>query len=90
MAWAFSEVPSGLGSWQPRPLYLVCGCRIGQVGATERPRPWSIKTAEKSLGRRATTQYESEPEQLPGTWLLVLFLGAAALLLVVLTISFVS
>jgi len=35
-------------------LYLVCGRKIGQVGATDRPRPWSIKkTAKKSLGRRA-------------------------------------
>jgi hypothetical protein len=38
------------------------------VGATDRPRPWSIKkTAKKSLGRRAlplTTK--REPEQLPG------------------------
>src|SRR5215216_595243 len=39
---------------QPRPLYLVCGRKIGRVGATDRPRPWSInKTAKKSLGRRA-------------------------------------
>jgi hypothetical protein len=40
------------------------------VGATDRPRPWSIKkTAKKSLGRRAlpfTTSREREPEQLPG------------------------
>src|SRR5215216_6170979 len=53
---------------QPRPLYLVCGRKIGRVGATDRPRPWSInKTAKKSLGRRAlpfTTR--REPEQLPG------------------------
>jgi transposase len=35
-------------------LYLVCGRRIGRVGATDRPRPWSIKTAKKSLGRRAS------------------------------------
>jgi hypothetical protein len=35
-------------------LYLVCARRIGQVGATDRPRPWSIKkTAKKSLGRCA-------------------------------------
>src|SRR5215216_7838373 len=55
---------------QPRPLYLVCGRKIGRVGATDRPRPWSInKTAKKSLGRRAlplTTRKEREPEQLPG------------------------
>jgi hypothetical protein len=39
---------------KPRPLYLVCGRRIGQVGATDRPRPWSIKKiAKKSLGRCA-------------------------------------
>jgi hypothetical protein len=32
------------------PLYLVCGRKIGRVGATDRPRPWSIKkTAKKSL-----------------------------------------
>ena len=41
------------GAQQPRPLYLVCGRKIGRVGATDRPRPWSIKTAKKSLGRRA-------------------------------------
>jgi hypothetical protein len=30
-------------------LYLVCGRKIGPVGATDRPRPWSIKkTAKKS------------------------------------------
>jgi transposase len=44
-------------------LYLVCGRKIGRVGATDRPRPWSIKkTAKKSLGRRAlplTTRKES-------------------------------
>src|SRR5215217_2584964 len=54
--------------FQPRPLYLACGRKIGRVGATDRPRPWSInKTAKKSLGRRAlppTTK--REPEQLPG------------------------
>src|SRR5215217_7320713 len=48
---------------QLRPLYLVCGRKIGRVGATDRPRPWSInKTAKKSLGRRAlplTTRKES-------------------------------
>src|SRR5215203_4999892 len=32
-------------------LYLVCGRKMGRVGATDRPRPWSIKkTAKKSLG----------------------------------------
>src|SRR5215217_3120116 len=54
--------------FQPRPLYLACGRKIGRVGATDRPRPWSInKTQKKSLGRRAlppTT--ERQPEQLPG------------------------
>src|SRR5215208_5127801 len=41
-------------AYQPRPLYLVCGRKIGRVGETDRPRPWSInKTAKKSLGRRA-------------------------------------
>ena len=48
-------------------MYLVCGRRIGRVGATDRLRPWSIKkTAKKSLGPRAlpfTTR--REPEQLP-------------------------
>ena len=52
----------------PRPLYLVCGRKIGRMGATDRPRPWSVnKTQKKSLGRRAlppTTK--REPEQLPG------------------------
>jgi transposase len=48
-------------------LYLVCGRKIGQVGATDRPRPWSIKTAKKSLGRRALPfKMRREPEQLPG------------------------
>lgn len=40
----------------PRSLYLVCGRRIGRVGATDRLRPWSTKiekTAKKSNGRRA-------------------------------------
>jgi transposase len=52
----------------PRPLYLVCGRKIGRVGATDRPRPWSIKkTAKKSLGRRALLFItRREPEQLPG------------------------
>src|SRR5215212_9439244 len=54
--------------FQPRPLYLVCGRKIGQVGATDRPRPWSIKkTAKKSLGPRALPfKMRREPEQLPG------------------------
>jgi hypothetical protein len=41
---AFSRagVPS-----KPRPLYLVCARRIGQEDATDRPRPWSIKTTKK-------------------------------------------
>jgi hypothetical protein len=45
----------GRGLEQPRPLYLVCGRRIGQEDATDRPRPWSTneKTAKKSKGRRA-------------------------------------
>ena len=48
-------------------MYLVCGRRIGRVGATDRPRPWSIKTAKKSLGRRALPfKMRREPEQLPG------------------------
>src|SRR5919107_1560471 len=34
----------------PRPLYLVCGRRIGRVGATDRPRPWST---EKRRPRRS-------------------------------------
>jgi hypothetical protein len=49
-------------------LYLVCGRKFGRVGATDRPRPYSInKTAKKSLGRRALplTTWR-EPEQLPG------------------------
>jgi hypothetical protein len=28
---------------EPWPLYLVCGRRIGQEGATDRLRPWSTK-----------------------------------------------
>jgi hypothetical protein len=38
------------------------------VGATDRPRPCSIKTAKKSLGPRALPlrSKEREPEQLPG------------------------
>src|SRR5215208_7952374 len=57
----------------PRPLYLVCGRKIGRVGATDRPRPWSIKkTQKKSLGRRAlplTTRKES-PNSCLGHFLL--------------------
>jgi hypothetical protein len=34
------------------------------VGATDRLRPWSNKTAKKLLGRRALLP--REPEQLPG------------------------
>ena len=56
----------------------------------DRGDTYELDRGEVVRSSRATTQYESEPEQLPGTWLLVLFLGAAALLLVVLTISFVS
>src|SRR5215208_1703453 len=55
------------GAKQLRSLYLVCGRRIGRVGATDRLRPWSIKTAKKSLGRRALPfRTRREPEQLPG------------------------
>src|SRR5215218_3655297 len=43
----------GRGFARAPALYLVCGRKIGRVGATDRPRPWSIKTAKKSLGRRA-------------------------------------
>ena len=51
-----AERCSRAGVVRPRPLYLVCGRRIGRVGATDRLRPWSIKiekTAKKSKGRRA-------------------------------------
>ena len=59
------------GTKMPRPLYLVCGRRIDQEGATDRLRPWSTKiekTAKKSKQRSSCPPFfeRREPEQLPG------------------------
>ena len=51
-------------------MYLVCGRKIGRMGATDRPRPYSIKKTHKRsrllLAPLPFTTKRREPEQLPG------------------------